>query len=283
MVAGGRDNRRTSSMLLNKISKTFDSKLEDVLSKLKNNFSVDAILITGSTANNTMHEHSDYDLACILRDAPPKIMGITTFIDHKFSEIFFYSLEEVKQALENKVIDLNTKEGWIANWSRDGEIVCDKSGLLTRLKNQSQKIGNDVGESSVYRSRYRINYNLIQDTRYFESDRETYQTALKVKLLNSILQVFLGYFEVRKIAWTGEKEAVERLKENDPTFLELFQKCLDASGAEKFKLYKKLAELALEPVGGIWESNTEAVMPSNGINEKELESALDYWDELVVY
>jgi Polymerase beta, Nucleotidyltransferase len=268
-------------MPLNKISKTFDSKLEDVLLKLKNNPSVDAILITGSTANNTMHEHSDYDLACVLRNAPPKIMGITTFIDHKFSEIFFYSLEEVKQALENKIIDLNTKEGWIANWSRDGKIICDKLGLLARLKKQSQKIGNDVGESLVYRSWYRINYNLVQDTRYFESDRESYQTALKIKLLNSVLQVFLGYFEVRKIAWTGEKEAAEWLKENDSVFFDLFQKCLDAHGGEKFKLYKKLAELALEPVGGVWKANTEAVMPSTGVNEKSLESALDYWDDLI--
>jgi predicted nucleotidyltransferase len=268
-------------MPLNKISKIFDSKLEDVLSKLKNNPSVDAILITGSTANNTMHEHSDYDLACILRNAPPKIMGVTTFVDHKFSEIFFYSLEEVKQALENKIIDLNTKEGWIANWSRDGKIVCDKSGLLGRLKLKSQKIGNDVGESLVYRSWYRINYNLVQDTRYFEFDREIYQTALKIKLLNSILQVFLGYFEIIKIAWTGEKEAVKWLKENDPAFLDLFQQCLDANGDGKFKLYKKLAELALEPVGGAWKANAVAIMPSSDVNEKGLESALDYWDELV--
>jgi predicted nucleotidyltransferase len=268
-------------MLKYNISKNSDSALGDVLARLKNNPSVDAVLLMGSTANKTMHKYSDYDLACVLRDAPQKIMGITSFIDHKFSEIFFYSIAEVEQAIKNESIDLNNKEGWIANWLRDGEIVCDKSGLLKRLKEKSINIGFNIDKGAIYKTWYRINYNLVQNSRYFESDSNLYHQALDIKLLYSILEVFTGYFDIRNISWTGEKNALKWLKENDHDFLKIFQSCLRVNDAEKFNLYKKLVELALKPVDGIWKKNTEAVMPSNDTDDAAIKFALDYWDGLV--
>jgi len=258
-------------------SKISNKDLEGVLDVLSSNPSVDAVLLMGSTANKTMHEYSDYDLACVLRDPPQRVMGITTFIDQKFSEVFFYSVSEVEHALKNETIDLNIKEGWIANWLRDGKIVCDKSGLLKRLKEKSSNSGYSSDNGAAYKIWYRINYNLVQNQRYFASDSNLYHEALDIKLLYSILEVLTGYFGVRNIPWTGEKNALKWLKENDHDFLILFQACLRSEPVEKFNLYKQIADMALKPVGGIWAKNVEAAMPVNDTDDAAIQSALDYW------
>ena len=269
-------------MFLSNTSKTADKKLEEVLSLLKKHSLVDGILLTGSAANKTMHDSSDFDLACVVRNLPKNILGINTFIDNKFAEIFFYSPEEVERALQEKTVALNTKNGWIANWSRDGQIILDKSGVLAKLKDKSKKMKNQVSDTLAYRSWHDINYNFIQNSRYFHSDKKSYLQALDIKFLYSLVEIMVGYFNIRKISWKGEKDAVEWLKKNDQNFLQIFQSCMtEKDRAKKMILYETLANTVLEPAGGLWQKTTTSMVTMGEIDKDTIKNGLNFWEGLL--
>lgn len=65
--------------------------------------------------------------------------------------------------------------------------------------------------------------------------------------------IWFGYFTIRKLPWDGDKAAVNYLLANDQVFLTTFQSFLAASTlAEKLRLYRQAAELAVAPHGGLW-------------------------------
>ncbi|MDO8617325.1 MAG: nucleotidyltransferase domain-containing protein [Candidatus Uhrbacteria bacterium] len=269
-------------MFESQVSKTVNQKLEDVLSRLKLYPSVEAVLLMGSAANHTMHAHSDYDLACVVRDIPKNILGINTFIDNTFTEVFFYSSEEVELALKKKTADLSTKEGWIINWSRDGKIVLDRSGLLTQLKEKSGKMMDQVSDTLTYQSWHRLNYNLVQNARYFRSENELYLQALDVKLSFSIVEALVGYFHVRKVSWKGEKEAIRWLKEHDENFLRLFQSFfVQTDRSKKMHVYENVVKAVLEPIGGVWQGPVISIVPTGEIDQNTIQSGLKFWDNLI--
>src|SRR5438874_5429571 len=93
-------------------SSTNNETLEQFFSGLRGNPNIDAILLMGSGATNTMDEHSDIDLAFVFRTVPENVLGVNTYVDNKFTEIYFYSIEEVKILLNKDIIEPNEKAGW---------------------------------------------------------------------------------------------------------------------------------------------------------------------------
>lgn len=268
-------------MFKTQTSKTADQSLDEFLSQLKESSDVDGILLMGSTANGVVTEYSDYDLVVIANNLPKKILGITTFIDNKFAEIFFYTPEEVKDLLAKEKIDPDQKEGWIINWSRDGKIIADKSGLLSRIKEKAKQTKDNVADTLPYSFWHKINYNFVQNKRYFLSGKEIYLEALDVRLLYSIAEVFVGYFNVRKIVWRGEKKAIQWLQENDKNFLGLFQTFnKEIERAKKMVIYEQLAQEALEPLGGLWKEKVTAVMPTGDFDDGDIEKGFKFWNGL---
>jgi hypothetical protein len=264
------------------LSTTARQKLDDVLSRMKNHPAIEGILLMGSAAGENRSSHGDFDLALIVRDPPKNILGINTFVEGTFAEIFFYSCREVDAILKQESIDPSSKEGWIVNWSRDGRIVHDPLGYLVKLKERSRLITDAVSYTSGYQSWQRMNYNLVQNLRYFHSNDETYHQALDLKLAYCIVEAFVGYFNVRKLSWRGEKEAVIWLKEHDARFFSLLEACLQESDrTQKMHLYEKMVSVALEPVGGLWERPVVSVVSTGETDEKTVQAGLDFWTKVV--
>ena len=57
----------------------------------------------------------------------------------------------------------------------------------------------------AYRAWHKINYDRQHNGRMLASDDPDYATALDVRLLYGLDDVFTGYFAIRNLRWEGEK------------------------------------------------------------------------------
>jgi hypothetical protein len=154
--------------------------------------------------------------------------------------------------------------------------------LLKKLKTKLVHSKYTVEDMCVYSSWHKINYNFIQNIRYFHSGKNVYLQALDVRLLYSIVDIFVGYFILRNIVWEGEKLAIKWLQEKDTDFLKKFQEYLSKTDrAEKVKLYRKLAQRALEPMGGLWKDKSLSIVPTGKFSEETIEKGFQFWNRLL--
>ncbi len=218
-----------------------DHSLQEIIAKLSQNDNVDALLLCGSTATGTQTKNSDYDLVLVVKEKPEKLLSLFTYIDSLPADIFFYSSDDIKRI----VLDKQIKEGgetWLTRWLPKGKISFDKSGDLSKLQSMISEI-KYPSDASANASAYKINYNLVNNTRYFESEDPLYHSALEIRLLYSIVEALVGYFSMRHIYWEGEKKAIQYLEENDPEYLSIFQKAARTSNLpDKFTAYQDLVE-----------------------------------------
>ncbi len=231
-----------------------DNSLQEIINTLSKNNNVDALLLCGSTATETQTKSSDYDLVLVVKEKPEKLLSLFTYINAMPADIFFYSLTDIKNIILNKQV----KEGgetWLMHWLLKGKISFDKSGDLTKLQSIISEIQfpPDIFAGA---SAYKINYNLINNTRYFESNDPLYHLSLEIRLLYSITETLVGYFSMRHIYWEGEKKAIQYLENNDSEYLSIFQKTIRASNLQdKFATYRDLVEKSFTSEYPKWDKN----------------------------
>ena len=218
-----------------------DQSLQKIINTLSKNDNVDALLLCGSTATGKQTKSSDYDLVLIVKKKPEKLLSLFTYIDRLPADIFFYLSADIKRIISDK----NVKAGgetWLIHWLPKGKISFDKSGDLTILHNIVSEI-QCPPDTSAGTSAYKINYNLVNNTRYFESNDPLYHSALEIRLLYSIVEALVGYFLMRHVYWEGEKKAIQYLEDEDPKYFLLFQKTVRASNLQdKFAAYLDLVD-----------------------------------------
>lgn len=268
-------------------STTHDLPLATVLDRLKQRDEVDGIILAGSTSGDALTPHSDYDIIVMLNTIPGPINVAYTTIDGRLADIVFVTTEDAQSALDLQPLSEYDRRGHLFYWLRTGEIVFDRLSLLAQLRALpwSEDWINITSHEDIYRTWFRINYNLKHAQRMVTSGDPVYLMALDVRLLYSLLEVWMAYFRLRRIAWRGEKSAVRYLQEHDPEFLAQFQEALHtADRARKVTLYAALAARALESTGPIWPDNATAV---DFHGNQPFDAATDYlpaqhfWNRLV--
>lgn len=218
-----------------------NQSLEEIIAKLSKNDNIDALLLCGSTATGKQTKSSDYDLVLVVKEKPEKLLSLFTYINGLPADIFFYSSGDIKRIVLDKQIK-EDGETWLAHWLPNGKISFDKSGNLSKLQRMISEIKYPP-DTSASTSAYKINYNLVNNTRYFESSDPLYHSALEIRLLYSIVEALVGYFSIRHIYWEGEKKAIQYLEYKDPEYLSIFQKTARASNLQdKFTAYCDLVE-----------------------------------------
>jgi hypothetical protein len=141
------------------------------------------------------------------------------------------------------------------------------------------------GDGEIYRTWFRINYNVVQTRRMLHAADPWYHQAVDFRLLYSLPEVVIGYLKVRGLPWQGEKWALRYLHTNDSHFLDMFQRCVTATDrTEKFALYEQMAAHALEPVGGLWPAGATAVDFADDAHAQPdaVNAALHWWQQLIV-
>lgn len=67
---------------------TVEKTLDKVIDSLAKSGNVDAVLIMGSGADETLGEHSDYDLALVVGESPQNLLTAVTYIDRRLTDVF---------------------------------------------------------------------------------------------------------------------------------------------------------------------------------------------------
>lgn len=272
-------------MLETSISKSNTIKLKDLLKKLAAHAQVDAVLLIGSTGAGKMDKTSDIDLLIVLNEMPVPLFSVFTWIGGRMGDVYFISAAQVDEYLEKEdafpVLGMGSR---LVYWlHHTGLITYDNSRRLTRLREKTKR-GDWViiNDDMVYRAWFSVNYNLRQNSRMINSTDPEDQAMLDLRLLYCTADLMTAYCAIRRIAWRGEKVMIQYWQKHDPAYWELFQKYLNAPDrSQRIAFYQELAAATLKPIGGVWNQEITAVLPTEDVNADLIKRGLTFWEELI--
>ncbi|MBE2224685.1 MAG: hypothetical protein IAF02_24305 [Anaerolineae bacterium] len=243
------------------------------------------VLTLGSTATGDQTSSSDYDLLIILREMPFPLQVLLTTINGRLSDVLFAPTSLLTRILNQEPQESFTHYEAILRQHLDtGQVIIDKDGTLFQIRT----VINDtpwhytLTEEQIYwRVLHGINFNYQHNKRYHSNPDPLYQMVLDIRLNYSMAQVISGYFLIRKLAWQGEKKAIQYWEEHDPAFFINFQKYYTVhTRAEKFALYTELAKQVLAPAGGLWPDDSVNIVLDGDWTMGDIPRAIDYWHTL---
>jgi hypothetical protein len=267
-------------------STTRELSLEEVVRRLAGHATVDGVLLIGSTGKDTLTPASDYDMIVVLAQMPAPLHVGVTLIDGRLSDLIFVTTQEIDTLLhaEDEVAH-DTWQGRLLHWFASGEIVVDRKGRLAQAKSKAQQVrtADLAGAGDRYRLWFGINYNVKQTQRMLLAEDSVYDTAVDLRLLYCLSELWSGYFQLRGLPWRGEKAAVRLLAEYDPAYLEKFRQCLAEPDRQcKVERYTELAALTLAPLGGLWDGDSTAIQfHAQDWQPGQDAAALSFWEDLV--
>jgi len=258
---------------------------EQTLTHLGAHPSVLGLLTIGSTASGHETPASDYDLVVVVADAFGPVRLALTTIAGRLADVLFVTGAQLERWPEP-----GGAQAWppaqLARWLRGGRIVSDRLGLLA--KTQARALTTALDESPDQAARaatwFSVNYNLAQTRRMLASDDPVYRTAVALRLLYSLTDLWHAYFDLRDLPHRGEKAQIRHVMEADPAFLASFMACLgETDPAARWHRYADLARHSLAPVGDLWPADATGVLPWSATDddpEHSHASAVTAWRSL---
>jgi predicted nucleotidyltransferase len=268
-------------------SSTQELPLTEVIARLAANETVTGLLTIGSTGRGALSPASDYDLVVVLRNPPLPLRVALTWVAGRLTDIVYVDAVEIAAVLcpgAGASAPIWGEEA-VLRWLRSGQVVFDRSGELAQAQVVAMSKPEAVPSAGdVYSAWFSINYNLAQNRRMAAATDPVYLTALDLRLLYSLFDVWWYYFLLRHLTPRGEKAQVRYMMVHDPEFLELFRACLaEGERGRKFGMYEELAQRSVATAGGLWPENATAVQPETGPGwtQGAVEAALDFWERLI--
>ena len=264
--------------------------LEEILARLEKARVVDGLALFGSRKIAPTNPVSDYDLLILVADPPVRIFQMLTHIAGRMADVVFVETAMADALLEDRQpVAAVSFEGMFLQKMLSARIVYDASDRLARVQRyaQAQHPANRLllpsTESDLYSVWFWFNQSLIHLKRMIQADDPVYLTAVDLMLMGGLSGICRAYFQVRHLAWEGEKAAIRYLQSADPAFLDLLHACIaQTDRAQKLALYEQLVAQALAPVGTLWTHGLTAVFLSDAPQSaSRLESALQFWQDLL--
>ena len=259
--------------------------LEDVTARLAAREDVAALVLIGSTGQSSIKAYSDYDLLLFMSVMPVPLHVLFTTINGVLTDVIFGDTAVIERILtsENLAV-LTKKDGSLMYWLAHGRIVHDRDGRVrqaqTRLQNEPWSF--TISEQAQLSAWNHINYNWLQTRRMLAADDLVYKTAVEMRLQYMVADVWVAYFVIRGLHWSGEKTAVSYWQEHDHTYLALFQEYVSANSLERrFAFFEKLAQETLAPVGGLWTEPGTSFSFQGEWEMGDLETAVVFWHDLL--
>lgn len=258
-------------------SDTLHWSLQDVVTRLAHAQQVAALLSIGSLAENQLTPASDYDLVIVLHEfAWPWIVGVT-YIEQRFTDLLFVAASAIERisALEALVAQEHELAP-VIRWLRQGQLLFAHWPQVAQAQAKVQQAEwlQPLSDNGAYGAWFAINYNLAQARRMLQSTDPLYRKTVEIRLaVYGHTDVWFGYFTIRKLAWSGDKPAVQHLLTHDPEFLAVYQQLIQTTDIDqKMMLYAKVAALATAPLGGLWP-------PFVTVSNEQM--AYDLWQRLI--
>ena len=261
---------------------------EELIERLSGNEHVNAIALVGSASENNLNPTSDYDLLIVL-NAPPLLLtsGVST-IEGRMLDLLFVTTEDIDDLLaaQDSEITIEGIPGTVARWMQTAQVRFDRSGRLTRLKCKVHDgfVLKQMDEAEIRSRIDKASYNLAHTKRMIESDDPVYLSAIDLRMLYQLDDLMLDYFRVRRLAWSGEKDAIRYWQSHDADYFELFSRCLQETDRRpRVDLYEQLANATMAPAGALWESGatTFRLSPDSAMTEENIRAAKDFWESLL--
>ncbi len=263
--------------------------LDEVLARLAARPAVEGLALFGSRAGPGDSPVSDYDLLILVSRLPIGIFQMLTHIDGRMADVVFVTLDLADQVLAGSPVPADTNAGRFLLKMQTAQIVYDASGRLARAQTLARSAGgaeaslSPPGYAAEYADWFWHNHGLYHLKRMLQSADPVYLTAVDLMLLQGLGGVLRVHFRARHWPWEGEKAAIRRLQDHDPTCLRLLRECLAAGDrAEKVRLYEKLVAAALAPLGDLWQPGlTAVVVDPPAETPAQLDTALQFWESLL--
>jgi predicted nucleotidyltransferase len=267
-------------------SASSDMTLEQVTARLSENEVVTGLLLIGSATRGGLTPASDVDLVIVLAEMPvPLHVGVTN-IDGTLTDLIFLRAAQTEQVLglEERVPD-DSWLGRIVRWLEEGTILFDRTGQLAQAQEKARSQDWLVcPQDAGYSAWFAINYNLAQTRRLLVSEDPIYLATADLRMaLYATRDLVFGYFRLRGLRWEGDKAAIRYLMIQDPGYLALLTRFLDASDRrKKQELYERLAALTTAPIGELWqEGDTAMTFDGEPITPGMVEAGLGFWQDLL--
>lgn len=261
--------------------------LDELTARLSRHEIIDGILIMGSGSRNHVTPASDYDLLVVLSDVFLPAEMVVTWVGQRLTEVYFTAITTIDRILTVEDLKTLTEDvrlfhGTMLAWIETGRIVLDRSARLEHAKGRvrAEAWFKPEDEREIYSAWWKINYNVQQTKRMLASKDHVYLTAVDIRLLYTLHELWWNYFRLRSLRSQGEKADIRYLATNDPVYLEIFRECLAETDRErKFALYEQLARMTLAPVGELWEDGMTAVLFD--LQTSTVDKALQFWEGLI--
>jgi predicted nucleotidyltransferase len=253
----------------------------DLINNLKARKEVDAVFITGSFATLKTWSASDLDLVVVLNKNTLKLQSVYEKINSIFADIFFFDKTDLKRLLRAKKLDGNSMDGILLSWIQKADIKFDKSGLLTKIKRRASKIHLFVSNVEKRNILQRISYNYNRNERYFKSKNKKYLEALNILLMDSVIELIIGFLTLRDKPWRGEKDAIAFIEKQDPAFKHLFLKLNRSMNIEsKMKIYKKMVKKVLPKELSLYSYEEPVCISKNRNTKEEMDKLNIFWNRI---
>ncbi|MCP4425377.1 MAG: hypothetical protein GY803_12850 [Chloroflexi bacterium] len=142
---------------------TNEMTLSEVTTRLAAHDVVEGVALIGSTGQEALTEHSDYDILLFMASLPVPLHVLFTTVGGVLTDVVFAEIGVLDRILTTINLPiLSAQEGAIMHWLADGRIVYDRNGRLrqaqSRLQTESWNDAIDQAEAlSVWQ---KINYNI---------------------------------------------------------------------------------------------------------------------------
>lgn len=274
------------------IARTVTMSLDDVIERLTRHAPVDGIMLLGTTGTDALTPTSDYDLLLVMTELPAPLRMVNTWVDGRLTEISCTTVAAVERIVKDSATWRDgSEEGTVLVWLKEGRVVLDRSGRLEAATAKARVASPPTlaGEREMHEAWRKIGYNVTQVRRYLMADDPVSKTVIDMRLLYSVAEVNLHYFTVRQLPWRGEKSAIRHWAEHDPGYLSCLHRLFEENDRRrKVKMYEELADLALDPLGGVWKRGETVVSIGAGYGSGGIASpmgadrdALELWQDLI--
>lgn len=262
--------------------------LEEAVAQLKSSPLVDGVAEFGSRATSQANVSSDYDLLVLVKAIPARVFQMVTTIGGRLADIVLVEIEIADNLLTTaEPLKPRSFEALFAQKMRTAHILYDASERLYKVQRQvtsetrEVRPSNNQHDSDLYATWFWQSHGLLHLERMAQSQDPIHLSAVDMMLTSCLSVTWRSYFDVRRIPWEGEKQAMRYWADHDREYLRTVRKCLETNDRnEKLAVYRELVERTLDPVGKVCKKGETAVILANSNSRVDVQRTLQYWQSL---
>lgn len=263
-------------------------RFDETIQRLSQSPFVEGIAAFGSRAFARESAASDYDLLIVLRDLPAPVFQIITAIDGLIADIVPVNVELIERMVAAGAEPPTDLFGvMLVQKLRTARILFDRAGLMARAQAAARAIPaiSLTPKPAMFAKRYAEmfwqGFVTQQVRRMSRSEDELHHLAADMMISSILTQTYRAYFELRGLAWEGEKAALRYWRQSDPACYELVRLLIGARDLEaRLNAYERLSRHVLDGYGEPIRAGQTAVMLATDVSEVDVTAMLDYWDRL---